>query len=129
MWLDYFTYGDSTLFSTRPYHILQVADALATPFVGYESDRINGFCGYGKRKSWHLLGKLISYLVNTSIHGCYIEDDPRFWPVLAAAESNTSCALSIRHTRWKKYKIHQIQFGGLALNGVPHKLEINNFDF
>ncbi|XP_067929572.1 major facilitator superfamily domain-containing protein 12-like isoform X2 [Watersipora subatra] len=36
----------------------QVADALATPFVGYESDRLNGCFGYGKRKSWHLLGSI-----------------------------------------------------------------------
>lgn len=35
----------------------QIADALSTPFVGYESDRLSGFCNYGKRKSWHLLGK------------------------------------------------------------------------
>ena len=35
----------------------QVADAIATPFVGIESDRTAGCCGYGKRKSWHLFGK------------------------------------------------------------------------
>ncbi len=35
----------------------QVADAIFTPFIGYESDRINGCFNYGKRKSWHLLGK------------------------------------------------------------------------
>ena len=54
------------------YFVLQVADALATPFVGYESDRINGFCGYGKRKSWHLLVKIILYLFSTIIHGYYL---------------------------------------------------------
>jgi len=37
-----------------------VADGLATPLVGYESDRINGCFGYGKRKSWHLFGKWTS---------------------------------------------------------------------
>ena len=35
----------------------QVADALATPLVGYESDRTSGFCGYTKRKSWHIVGE------------------------------------------------------------------------
>lgn len=35
----------------------QVADALATPLIGYESDNTNGFCKYTKRKSWHLLGE------------------------------------------------------------------------
>ena len=33
----------------------QVADALCTPLIGIESDR-TGFFGYGKRKSWHLIG-------------------------------------------------------------------------
>ncbi|OQV17781.1 Major facilitator superfamily domain-containing protein 12 [Hypsibius exemplaris] len=37
----------------------QVADALATPFVGIESDRsVSGFFGYGRRKSWHLIGTI-----------------------------------------------------------------------
>ena len=35
----------------------QVADAMATPLVGYESDRTSGFWGYTKRKSWHVVGK------------------------------------------------------------------------
>lgn len=37
----------------------QIADGLATPFVGYFSDRGDDFwfCKYGKRKTWHLLGK------------------------------------------------------------------------
>ncbi|KAJ8962932.1 hypothetical protein NQ314_005649 [Rhamnusium bicolor] len=36
----------------------QVADAIATPFVGYHSDQSDNFwfCGYGKRKIWHLFG-------------------------------------------------------------------------
>lgn len=34
----------------------QVSDALFTPFIGYESDRSRGFCGLGRRKSWHLIG-------------------------------------------------------------------------
>ena len=36
----------------------QVADALATPFVGFHSDQTDNFwlCRYGKRKTWHLLG-------------------------------------------------------------------------
>lgn len=33
----------------------QVADAIATPFVGVESDK-TGDCRYGRRKSWHLVG-------------------------------------------------------------------------
>lgn len=39
----------------------QVADALATPFVGFESDRETrwSFClSYGKRKSWHVFGTM-----------------------------------------------------------------------
>ncbi|CAH0548088.1 unnamed protein product [Brassicogethes aeneus] len=36
----------------------QVADALATPFVGFHSDQSDTFwlCRYGRRKIWHLLG-------------------------------------------------------------------------
>ncbi|XP_039277978.1 major facilitator superfamily domain-containing protein 12-like isoform X2 [Nilaparvata lugens] len=38
----------------------QVADAISTPFVGFCSDRGGVFCcsGYGRRKSWHLLGTI-----------------------------------------------------------------------
>ncbi|XP_049827163.1 major facilitator superfamily domain-containing protein 12-like [Schistocerca gregaria] len=36
----------------------QIADAVATPFVGYQSDRDDNFwlCKYGRRKTWHLFG-------------------------------------------------------------------------
>lgn len=35
----------------------QIADAISTIFVGFESDRsVNGFFNYGRRKSWHLVG-------------------------------------------------------------------------
>ncbi|KAM3876321.1 LOW QUALITY PROTEIN: major facilitator superfamily domain-containing protein 12 [Diretmus argenteus] len=34
----------------------QIADSVCTPLVGYESDRTSGILGYGKRKTWHLLG-------------------------------------------------------------------------
>uniref|UniRef100_A0A674PIF3 Major facilitator superfamily domain containing 12a n=1 Tax=Takifugu rubripes TaxID=31033 RepID=A0A674PIF3_TAKRU len=36
----------------------QVADALCTPLIGYESDRTAGCGNYGKRKTWHLVGTL-----------------------------------------------------------------------
>ncbi|XP_060786904.1 major facilitator superfamily domain containing 12b [Neoarius graeffei] len=36
----------------------QIADGIATPLVGYESDRTRGFGSYGKRKSWHLVGTI-----------------------------------------------------------------------
>lgn len=35
----------------------QVADAISTPLIGYESDRTPGCGNYGKRKTWHLVGK------------------------------------------------------------------------
>ncbi|XP_035026846.1 major facilitator superfamily domain-containing protein 12 [Hippoglossus stenolepis] len=34
----------------------QVADALSTPLIGYESDRNPGCGNYGRRKTWHLVG-------------------------------------------------------------------------
>ncbi|XP_014223881.1 major facilitator superfamily domain-containing protein 12-like [Trichogramma pretiosum] len=38
----------------------QVADALATPFVGLHSDKNDDFwlCRYGRRKTWHLTGTI-----------------------------------------------------------------------
>ncbi|XP_019963938.1 major facilitator superfamily domain-containing protein 12 [Paralichthys olivaceus] len=36
----------------------QVADALSTPLIGYESDRTPGCGNYGRRKTWHLVGTL-----------------------------------------------------------------------
>lgn len=43
----------------------QVADALATPFVGLHSDIEDDFwlCRYGKRKTWHLIGENIDRLL------------------------------------------------------------------
>lgn len=50
----------------------QVADALATPFVGVESDK-TGDCKYGRRKVWHLVGVLcvassFPFVFNLCIH-------------------------------------------------------------
>ncbi|XP_076819781.1 major facilitator superfamily domain-containing protein 12-like isoform X1 [Clavelina lepadiformis] len=36
----------------------QIADGIATPFVGYESDKSSITCKYGRRKSWHLVGTI-----------------------------------------------------------------------
>uniref|UniRef100_A0A3P8X5Z5 Major facilitator superfamily domain containing 12a n=1 Tax=Cynoglossus semilaevis TaxID=244447 RepID=A0A3P8X5Z5_CYNSE len=36
----------------------QIADAISTPLVGYESDSSPGCGNYGKRKTWHLVGTL-----------------------------------------------------------------------
>nr|CAB3263794.1 major facilitator superfamily domain-containing protein 12-like [Phallusia mammillata] len=36
----------------------QLADGIATPFVGFESDRSDISCKYGRRKSWHLVGSV-----------------------------------------------------------------------
>lgn len=38
----------------------QIADAIATPFVGLHSDKNDDFwlCRYGRRKTWHLLGTI-----------------------------------------------------------------------
>lgn len=40
----------------------QVADAIASPFVGFESDKSPNIwiCKYGRRKTWHLLGVLMN---------------------------------------------------------------------
>lgn len=49
----------------------QIADAMVTPFVGFQSDRNDNFwlCRYGRRKTWHLLGiiyNLCYYLIRLS---------------------------------------------------------------
>lgn len=36
----------------------QIADAISTPLIGYESDQTPGCGSYGKRKTWHLVGTL-----------------------------------------------------------------------
>lgn len=38
----------------------QVTDALVTPVIGIQSDKTTGCCSdrYGRRKIWHLIGKL-----------------------------------------------------------------------
>lgn len=36
----------------------QIADGICTPLIGYESDRTPGCGSYGKRKTWHLVGKV-----------------------------------------------------------------------
>lgn len=52
----------------------QVVDALATPFVGYHSDHTdNGLSAkYGRRKLWHLFGKLFKYLTECYTHTLHI---------------------------------------------------------
>ncbi|XP_029904959.1 major facilitator superfamily domain-containing protein 12 [Myripristis murdjan] len=62
LWLTYFlVYYHSVLSFDSTYAgvlllIGQVADGVSTPLIGYESDKTSGFLGYGKRKTWHLLG-------------------------------------------------------------------------
>lgn len=36
----------------------QISDAVFTPFIGYESDRVKGCCNMGKRKTWHFIGTI-----------------------------------------------------------------------
>nr|XP_012141614.1 PREDICTED: major facilitator superfamily domain-containing protein 12-like isoform X2 [Megachile rotundata] len=47
----------------------QIADALATPFVGLHCDKIDDFwlCKYGRRKTWHLIGFAGSIMLVTSL--------------------------------------------------------------
>jgi len=35
----------------------QISDAIFTPFIGYESDRVAGCFNMGKRKTWHIIGR------------------------------------------------------------------------
>lgn len=45
----------------------QIADGICTPLIGYESDRVAGCGSYGKRKTWHLVGKVV--VTHTHTHG------------------------------------------------------------
>ncbi|KAM6918299.1 major facilitator superfamily domain-containing protein 12-like [Xenentodon cancila] len=52
----------------------QIADAVCTPLIGYESDQTPGCGNYGKRKTWHLVGTLsvvlsFSFIFNQCL-GC-----------------------------------------------------------
>jgi Na+/melibiose symporter-like transporter len=52
----------------------QIADAISTTFVGFESDRTRaGLCHYGRRKTWHLLGVIsvlcsFAFCFNLCVH-------------------------------------------------------------
>ena len=41
----------------------QISDAVFTPFIGYESDRVKGFWKMGKRKTWHFVGKYAMFTI------------------------------------------------------------------
>ncbi|CAN2389493.1 MFS/sugar transport protein [Pristimantis euphronides] len=64
MWFTYFlvyfhsVLGFDSFFAGLLLLVGQVADGVCTPLVGYESDRQPGLRGYGRRKSWHLIGTL-----------------------------------------------------------------------
>lgn len=69
--------GFSPTYAGLPMLIGQIADGIATTFVGFESDRSPNLSlcnSYGKRKSWHLLGTIavaISFpLIFTDCIGC-----------------------------------------------------------
>jgi len=38
----------------------QIVDAVATPFIGIAMDQSRGILGYGRTKSWHLIGKSLN---------------------------------------------------------------------
>ncbi|XP_066500690.1 major facilitator superfamily domain containing 12b [Hoplias malabaricus] len=69
MWFSYLLiYYDSVLgFQDAAAGLLllagQIADGLATPLLGCQSDRTRGCGNYGKRKTWHLVGT-VSVLVS-----------------------------------------------------------------
>lgn len=64
IWFSYllvFFHGVLQFSNTMAGNILlvgQIADGIATPFVGFESDNLNVSCRYGKRKTWHLVGTI-----------------------------------------------------------------------
>lgn len=66
MWFTYLLYfltqniGFSGVKASNLLLIGQVTDGLATPIVGIVSDKFKGFFGYSKRKSWHLLGTILT---------------------------------------------------------------------
>ena len=73
MWFTYLivffnhVLGFNSVLSGTVLLIGQIADALATPFVGFESDKNDDFwlCRYGRRKTWHLLGIFFIYLLTS----------------------------------------------------------------
>lgn len=71
----------------------QVSDAICTPFIGLESDRTHGFCGYGKRKSWHLIGRTFHaghFMINDII--AFI-----FFSHICFASKITNCVTRANH--------------------------------
>lgn len=58
-----------------------MADALATPFVGFHSDASDNFwlCRYGRRKTWHLFGSILVMLTFPFIFSSCVncDDSPK----------------------------------------------------
>ncbi|EDO34621.1 predicted protein [Nematostella vectensis] len=64
----------------------QVADAIATPIVGIESDRTHN-CAYGRRKIWHLIGVL-----------CVTLTFPFIFNLCITCENSSTWALFVYYT-------------------------------
>lgn len=68
MWFTYLLVYDHTVLGFLDTYagilllIGQIADGICTPLIGYESDRTPGCGTYGKRKTWHLIGKIFTCL-------------------------------------------------------------------
>ncbi|XP_052795228.1 major facilitator superfamily domain-containing protein 12-like isoform X2 [Mya arenaria] len=59
----------------------QISDAIFTPFIGYESDRVKGCFNMGKRKTWHFIGTLCVALSFPFLFvGCITCDDAQDIP-------------------------------------------------
>lgn len=85
MWFTYFlvyfhkVVGFSNIAAGSLLLIGQVADAVATPLVGIESDK-TGECRYGRRKSWHLVGVLCVALSFPFVFNLCIDcKDASYW--------------------------------------------------
>ncbi|XP_046912468.2 major facilitator superfamily domain-containing protein 12 [Dermatophagoides farinae] len=106
----------------------QVADGLATPFVGIECDRKLDwfFCKYGRRKCWHLIGTLcvflsFPFLFNQCI-GC--ENSPEHSQIIYYA-----AFITIFQFGWAAVQISHLSLIPASTPHSSERIELNSYRY
>lgn len=97
----------------------QIADAICTPLIGYESDRAPGCSNYGKRKTWHLVGKSNK---QTALHFS-VPHEIQKWFKLPQSNVNSETVIHIQLSLSFRNETHCIccfcQSAGALVKGIP----------
>lgn len=93
----------------------QVADGVCTPIIGYESDRATGCSGYGKRKTWHLVGEPITNLLHGQWHIQEISEDTMYVTV-------SWCFVNVGPSSWVLWTLVCVFYGSCSTGKVGEAL-------